>query len=88
MIDPRFAHIASPTARYAARLDAHLATFTSDRACVVFLDGEMQKWIARFETFQRQVALGIYEGDAQAADFLISMADVAQRRAKYARAAA
>jgi hypothetical protein len=76
------------TDRYARRLDAHLATFASDRARAVFLDGEMEKWIGRFETFQREVGKGIYTGAAQAADFHISMADVARRRAEYARAAA
>lgn len=74
--------------RYARRLDSHLATFKSDQARSVFLDGEMAKWQHRFETFQRQVALGTYEGDAQAADFHISMADVAARHAKYRRSAA
>lgn len=74
----------SRTARYAKRLDEALAALPSDAERRGFLDRELNKWIDRYETFQRDVMADQYRGDASAADYLVTLADIEHRRAKYA----
>lgn len=37
---------------FAGRLDSHLATFTSDRARIVFLRSQAQTWRTRYDRFR------------------------------------
>lgn len=80
---PDYAHIKDRCARYAARLDEALSKQPSDAARRGFLDRELNKWIDRYETFQRDVHAGQYTGDATVFDYLITLADIEHRRAKY-----
>ena len=75
---------ADPCTRYARRLDAHLATLANDTERRGFLDREHNKWIDRFETFQRDVLRNEYTGTATAFDYTITLADISIRRARYA----
>lgn len=69
--------------RYAARLDAYLATLSSAKAKRIFLAGEAAKWRARYATWCRDVDRGSYRGDATAADFHVTMADIDARAARF-----
>lgn len=77
------ATLADRCERYRRRLDEHLATLPSDDDRRRFCDRESAKWIERYETFQRAVAAGTYEGTATAWDFHITMGDIELRRVKY-----
>jgi hypothetical protein len=76
----------TPHEYFAKRLDAYLATLTSDAAKRVFLTGEARKWEARYRTFVRTGGAihgkpsPIY-GQPQATDFLITIADINDRLA-------
>ncbi len=71
------------TERYRTRVEAHLTTLANDAERKAFLEGEHAKWIDRFEGFQRAVAAGTYRGEAQAADFHITMADLRLMLCRY-----
>jgi len=82
MSDPSHApHVA----RYLARLDAHLPTLADDAARRAFLGAEFSKWIDRYECFQSLVDAGDWIDDGtQAADYVITMAEISARLARLA----
>jgi hypothetical protein len=71
-------------ARYLARVDAHLPTLPDDGARVAFLNNEMSKWDARYENFGARVEAGAkVDPDVQAADFIVTIADLRTRANQY-----
>jgi hypothetical protein len=73
--------------RYRARVEDHLSKLDDDGCRRAFLRDELAKWTERFENFQREVALGTYQGDATAFDFHITMGDLAVLQSRYIAAA-
>jgi hypothetical protein len=73
-------------ARYAARLDAELSTFTTDAARAKFLSAERVKWIARYERFCARIdAGGEPDWGETASDYLLTVAEITGRLAHYER---
>lgn len=75
-----------PTASeyFAARLDGHLRTITTDAARRVFLTAEAVKWQQRYREFvategERHGLPSQHYSQPQAADFLIVMGDITAR---------
>lgn len=75
-----------PTASeyFAARLDGHLRTLTTDAAKRVFLTAEAAKWQQRYREFvategERHGLPSPHYCQPQAADFLIVMGDITAR---------
>ena len=74
------------TARYSARLDAHLATLASDEARSAFLDRENAKWVERYRVFAEKVDSGrvpITADTPTAWDYTLTLAAIDQRMARY-----
>lgn len=73
--------------RYRSRLDAELATFTTDHARAAFLSAELAKWLDRYATFQLLVDSGRWQGDPDAAtafDYVETLTDITARQTRYA----
>lgn len=72
--------------RYAARLDGHLATFTTDSARLRFLEAEQLKWIARYERFCERAEEGIEADFGECAtDYVLTIAEIGKRKARCER---
>lgn len=65
---------------FAARLDAHLATFTSDAARRVFLQSQARTWRTRYLNFCQRPRPSS-PGDVQptATDFLLTLGEIDTR---------
>lgn len=73
--------------RFAARLDAELATFATDAARRTFLRAQKAKWVAKYDQFQRDIDTGRewHAGDPTAWDYVLTLAEIDQRIGKYDR---
>ncbi len=79
------------SARYTARLDAHLATFRTDHDRLRFLIAEQAKWIARYERFVAAVERGTFDdvpGAPTAWDYAETLAEIGSRKGRYERVVA
>lgn len=73
------------TARYTARLDAHLATFSTDRARLQFLIAEQDKWLERERRFRERIAAGREPEFGETAwDYALTLAEIGIRKGRYA----
>lgn len=73
--------------RYFARVDAHTADMDG-AAQLAFLRAELEKWQARYQTFQKAVFAGQdLEGDVTAWDYAETIAVLATRIATLERSA-
>ena len=72
------------TARFIARVDAHLPSLQDDAARRRFLDRQLDGWERRYARFVSTEGESEFPADAvdppQAADFLLTIAEVAARR--------
>lgn len=74
------------SARYAARLDAHLETLAADQRRG-FLDREEAKWGERYQGWAKAVDTGTASAQEltySAYDFTLTIAEIGARQAKYA----
>jgi len=70
------------TDAYCRRLDAHLATFTSDADRIVFLQGALAQWQRAYVQFQRDVSRELADlrpGHPTAFDYVITIVAVGGR---------
>ena len=78
--------------RFLARLDEHLPTLADDAARRAFLDRQLEGWECRYARFIATEGASEPAADSadppQAADFLLTIAGLAQRQGAYARDAA
>ncbi|HEY7664205.1 MAG TPA: hypothetical protein VH934_13895 [Xanthobacteraceae bacterium] len=76
-------------ARFIARVDAHLPSLKDDAARRRFLDRQLDGWERRYARFVSSEGESEFFADAtnppQAADFLLTIAEVAARRDTLAR---
>src|SRR5437016_1379114 len=79
------------TGRYLERLDRHLGTLAGERARRAFLDAQIAVWEGRYARFVASDGASEPPGEwppPQAADFLLTIAALAERRASRACAEA
>lgn len=77
------------TARFCARLDAHLETLPDDASRAAFLAEQHAKWIGDYEGWALAVDLGAIDlkpGGATAWDYAMTIAEIGARKARYAAA--
>ena len=70
------------TDAYCRRLDAHLATFTSDSGRIVFLRGALAQWQRAYARFERDVLrdrIDLQPGHPTAYDFVATITAVRGR---------
>lgn len=70
-------------ARYCARVDAHLPTLANDAVRRAFLKGQEERWINLYSAFTTNViAGGPVDPDLDAADYVLTIAEIGQRARK------
>lgn len=75
--------------RYAARLDAHLATLASDEARIKLLKKELDSWDQRKAGFEVCITLDDYDpGELTIWDFVFPIADINSRLGRLESASA
>lgn len=75
--------------RYLRRVDAHLPTLADDDTRREFLKGEEAKWISRYTAFTSNViAGGKVDPDVNAADYVLTIAELRIRADQYEMEAA
>lgn len=76
------------TARYSARLDAHLPTLPSAAARRAFLRREQAKWDERYREWAAEVDAGGDDRGYTAWDFTLTLAELGRRLSGYPAAVA
>lgn len=70
--------------KYVARVDAHMPTLASDDDRLAFLKAEECKWLGRYSAFTSNViAGGPVDPDVDAADYVLTIAELGQRARKF-----
>lgn len=73
-------------ARFCARVDAHLPTLPDDDARFAFLKDQEAQWIGRYTAFTSAViAGGKVDPDINAADYVLTIAELRIRADQYER---
>ena len=80
------AHASERTARYVARLDAHLAALPSKAARLACLTAELAKWTHLYECFRVSVAADYKPGPKgpDAFDFILTICEISTRKERAA----
>lgn len=74
------------TAQYCATIDKHLASLRNDAARLAFCEAAHTRWIGLYEAWAKAVDSGKLElgpGAATAWDYTLTIAAIAERKAKY-----
>lgn len=73
---------------FRARVEEHLKTLPDDYARRRFLEAQLDTFEDSYREFQRLNAIGRYRGDATAAQYAITIADLGALKSRYTKEAA